>query len=122
MTSLLKLEKFCYLSDTIGAKGGTNVIVITRIRSALSSEILCLCWPDEIYPLKQETLYCACVSSVMIYGIDTLPVKEKYVISLERNDPVMVRWIFNVSPEDRISEEELSIRLKFESMREMFTG
>lgn len=72
--------------------------------------------------MKQKTLYCACVSSVVIYGIDTLPVKEKYVISLERNDPVMVRWIFNVSPEDRISEEELSIRLKFESMREMFTG
>lgn len=72
--------------------------------------------------MKQKTLYCACVSSVIIYGIDTLPVKEKYVISLERNDPVMVRWIFNVSPEDRISEEELSIRLKFESMREMFTG
>ena len=72
--------------------------------------------------MKQKTLYCACVSSVIIYGIDTLPVKEKYVISLERNDPVMVRWIFNVSPEDRISEEELSIRLKFESMREIFTG
>ena len=72
--------------------------------------------------MKQKTLYCACVSSVVIYGIDTLPVKEKYVISLERNDPVMVRWIFNVSPEERISEEELSIRLKFESMREMFTG
>ena len=58
----------------------------------------------------------------MIYGIDTLPVKEKYVISLERNDPVMVRWIFSVSPEDRISEEELSIRLKCENMREIFTG
>ena len=72
--------------------------------------------------MKQKTLYCACVSSVVIYGIDTLPVKEKYVISLERNDPVMVRWIFNVSPEDRISVEELSIRLKFESMREVFTG
>lgn len=44
------------------------------------------------------------------------------MISLERNDPVMVRWIFNVSPEDGISEEELSIRLKFENMREIFTG
>ena len=40
------------------------------------------------------------------------------MIRLERNERRMARWMFNVRSEDRISAEELSIRLKSKSMRE----
>ena len=52
-------------------------------------------------------LYFACVHSVMLNGSETRPVKEEDVIRLERNDAILVRWMCNVKPEDKISEEEL---------------
>ena len=54
----------------------------------------------------------------MLYRRETLPIKEKYMIRLERNERRMARWMFNVRSEDRISAEELSIRLKSKSMME----
>ena len=69
----------------------------------------------------KDRLYSAFVRSVMLYGGDTLPVKED-VIRPERNDARMVSWIFSVRPEDSTIEEELSTRLKLKSMLEMFTG
>ena len=54
----------------------------------------------------------------MLYRRETLPIKEEYVIRLEKNERRMARWKFNVRSEDRISAEELSIRLKSKSMRE----
>ena len=35
-----------------------------------------------------------------------------------REDTRMVRWMCNISPEDRISAEELKTRLKLKTMRE----
>ena len=54
----------------------------------------------------------------MLYRRETLPIKEEYAIRLERNERRMAKWMFNVRSEDRISAEELSIRLKSKSMRE----
>ena len=49
---------------------------------------------------------------------------EKDVIRLcYQNDSRMVRWMFNVRPEDRISTVELRTILKLKSMKGgMFTG
>ena len=38
------------------------------------------------------------------------------MIRLERNDARMVRWIYNVMPEDRISVEKLWTRLKYDGV------
>ena len=55
----------------------------------------------------------------MLYESETCHVKEEDMIRLERNGTRMVRWMFNVRPEDRISiEEELMTRLKLKSVRE----
>ena len=61
---------------------------------------------------------------VILYQNETWPVQEKDVIRLcYQNDSRMVRWMFNVRPEDRISAVELRTRLKLKSMKGgMFTG
>ena len=43
---------------------------------------------------------------------------EEDAIRLEKNDAMMVRGIYNISPEDKISAEELRASLKLFSMRE----
>ena len=45
----------------------------------------------------------------MLYGSDTWLVKEADMISQERNDASMVKWMWNISFEDSISAEELKI-------------
>ena len=44
--------------------------------------------------------------------------KRNMLPGLERNDARMVRWVYNVKSEDKISVEELCIRLKLNSMKE----
>ena len=51
-------------------------------------------------------LYSACVHSTALYESKTSPVKED-VNRLERNYARMIKWIWNVRPEDTISAEEL---------------
>ena len=48
----------------------------------------------------------------MPYVSETCSVKEKDMITLERNDARMVRWMCNIWPGVRISEEELRTRPK----------
>ena len=60
----------------------------------------------------------ACACSIMLYECQTWPVKGEDVIRLESNDARIVRWIYNVKPEYRISAEELRSRPKLRSMRE----
>ena len=43
---------------------------------------------------------------------------EEDAIRLETNDAMMVRWIYNINPEDKIYAEELRASLKLFSMRE----
>ena len=66
----------------------------------------------------KDRLYSACVRSVMLYGSETWPVKEERVNRLERHDAEMVRWMYNVTAEDKISIEDLKTRLKLKSRGE----
>lgn len=43
---------------------------------------------------------------------------EEDAIRLETNDAMMVRWIYNINPEDKIYAEELRASLKLFSLRE----
>ena len=56
----------------------------------------------------------------MLHQSETWPVKVEDVIKLGRNDPRIVRWMCNVRPENRISDEELRTRLKLKIMRVYF--
>ena len=46
----------------------------------------------------------------MPYEGEISPLKEEYVIRLERNDARMVRWMYNVRPEDRIQPSDLATK------------
>ena len=63
-------------------------------------------------------LYSECLHSAVLNGSTTWPIKEEDVIRLERNDLMILRWMCNVSFQDKISAEELRIRLKLKSIRE----
>ena len=54
----------------------------------------------------------------MLYGSDTWSFEEEDVIRQYRNDERMVRWMFTVRPEDKISVEKLTPRLKLNSIGE----
>lgn len=54
-------------------------------------------------------MYSDCGSSVIKHGSKTWQVKEHNVIRLERNDTRMVRWMCNVSPDDKISAVEFGV-------------
>ena len=54
----------------------------------------------------------------MLYGSEAWQDKVVNVISLERNDARMVKWMWNVRLGDRISAEEFRNKLKLNSMRE----
>ena len=43
---------------------------------------------------------------------------EEDAIRLETNDAMMVRWIYNINPEDKIYAEELRASLKLFILRE----
>ena len=57
------------------------------------------------------------MSCYVLYS-KTWPVKKEELIRHEKKDVRMVRQICNVRPEDRISAEEFSTRLKLNSMSE----
>ena len=68
---------------------------------------------SRVLPLGAKgRLYSGCVLSIMLYGSETWPIKEKDVIRLERNDTRIVRLMFNVRPEEKISGEKLRTQLK----------
>ena len=54
----------------------------------------------------------------MLYGSETWPDKDEYMIRLDKNDIRMVSWECNVRSEDRISAEECRTNLKFKDMGE----
>ena len=68
----------------------------------------------------KNSLYSACVCSVMVHRSETWLVKEEDIIRIERSDAGINRWISNVRSEDKIFAEELRPRLKFNSLNECF--
>ena len=108
----------CWLRNTVGVRRGAVDSVITRIKSGWSKfRDLVPLLVSRGLPLGANGRLCsAFVRSVMLYKIETA--KEKDVIRIKRNDARMARWICNIRPEDRISAEELTTKLKFDSASE----
>ena len=113
-------EKFCYLGDTIGARGGAEDSVTTRVRSGWNKfrELLPLLASRSLPLLTKGKVYQSCVHSVMLYGSETWPVKEDDVKRLERNENRMIRWICGVSLHHKVSSFDLRNILKLCSLRE----
>ena len=103
----LKLEcvtKFCYLGDTLGARGGVEEAARAIVSCAWAkfkelSPILTS--RGASYCIKRK-IYRACVQSVLTYGIETWAMKKANLQSLERMERMIVRWMCGVSLKDRM--------------------
>ena len=114
------VEKFCYLGDTIGARGGAEESVTARIQSAWNKfrELLPLLTSKSFPLLTKGRVYQACVRSVMLYGSETWPIKEDELRKLESNENRMVRWMCGVSIDKRIQSSDLRKRLGIQCIRD----
>ena len=94
----VKLEcvpKFCYLGDTLGAGGGVKEVARARVRCAWAkfnelSPILTV--QGASYRIKGK-IYKACVQSVLTFGTETWAMKKANMLSIERTERMMVRWM-----------------------------
>ena len=79
------VEKFCYLGDTIGARGSVEDSVTARIKSGWNKfrELLPLLASRGLPLVSKGKVFQACVRSVMLYGSETWPVKEEDIKRLE---------------------------------------
>ena len=109
------VKKFCQLDDTTGARYVVAGSIITMIRRGWSKlKDLVPLLASRGLPLGR--LYFACALIVILYGSETLPLKEKGGMTLERSDARMIRLICTVRPKDKISAKALRTRLKLNSV------
>ena len=108
------VKTFCYLGDTLDAKGGADSAIKARIRSGWRkfrelSPFLTSKAPS--HKLK-GMVYTACVRTTMIYGCETWAMRSDHEQQLERAEMRMVRWMMRVSLRDyKIPSEELRRKL-----------
>jgi hypothetical protein len=121
--SFERVDKFRYLGDVIGAGGGAEDAVRSRINLAWSKfRQLCPILTVRGASLHMKgKIYCACVRSVMVYGSATWPLKVEDKMRLERAENMMVRWMCGVTLKDRISTEVLRKRLGIGSVTNFVT-
>ena len=120
----MKLEcvpKFCYLGDTLEARGGVEEAVRARVRSAWAtfkelSPILTA--RGASYRIKGK-IYKACVQSVLTYGTEIWAMKKANLYSLERMERMMVRWMCGVSLKDTKRSVDLYSLLGVQSVADM---
>src|SRR5580700_2994037 len=118
---LEKVDKFCYLGDTLNANVGADSAVVARIRSAWRkfrelSPILAL--KGASLAVKSK-IYKCCVRSCMLYGSETWPMKVEHEAKLERTEMRMIRWMCGVSLRERQTNIELRSRFGVESIVEV---
>ena len=70
----------------------------------------------------KEGEYCSFECNVIIDRTEIWPAKKDDEVKPERNDTKMVRWIFYVGPEDRISAVELGNRPQLNAKRKCYSG
>jgi len=115
------VPKFCYLGDMIGAGGGAEDAVRTRVRCAWGkfnqlSPILAVRGAS----LKVKgRIYASYVRSVMIYGSETWPVKVEDVRRLVRTERAMMRRMCRVRLAQRNKSDVLQERLGVEGVEDV---
>ena len=96
------VDSFRYLGDTIGAGGGCDLSVITRIRSA---------WGKfrELLPITRGQIYSTYIRTVLLYASECWAPNVNDLLKLQRNDRAMIRWTCNVCLKDHNSSDSDSV-------------
>ena len=107
------VDSFCYLGDTIGAGGGCDLSVITRIRSAWGKfrELLPILTSRALSYITREQIYSTYIRTVLLYASECWAPNVNDLLKLQRNDRAMIRWTCNVRLKDHISSDSLLRKL-----------
>ena len=113
---LEKVDKFCYLVDTLDADGGCDSAVTARVvRSAWNK--FCEYLPiltGKGFSLKLKgKVYATCVSCLM-HGSETWPMKVEHELKMNRTEMSVIRWMCGVKLNERKKSEELGELLGLE--------
>ena len=100
------VDKFCYFDDMLSACGGAEASSISHIIRLGWKKFRELTSGVFLHKIK-EKLYSACVTSVMLYGSKTWPLKERDISRIAQADMQMVQWMCHISLRDRKSSEVL---------------
>ena len=65
----------------------------------------------DVSLIMRGRLYSSCVWSSKLHGSETWPVKKENVVSVQRAEMRMVRWMCGVKLKDRLPSKELRERL-----------
>ena len=107
------VDSFCYLGDTIGAGGGCDLSVITRIRSAWGKfwELLPILTSHALSYTTRGQIYSTYIRTVLLYASECWAPNVNNLLKLQRNDRAMIRWTCNVRLKDHISSDSLLRKL-----------
>ena len=115
------VDRFCYLGDVIGARGGAEEASRARIRCAWAKfrELAPILTSRGASLRMKGKIYKTCVRTVMVYGSETWAVRVEDMRRLERAERMMVRWMCGVTVKARKHSEELLERLGIESIADV---
>ena len=103
------IYSFCYLGNKISAGGVCDLSVITRVRFAWGKvqELMPMLTSCALSYTTCGQIYCIYIQLVLLYVSECWEPSVNDLLKLERNDPAMVWWIYNVSLKDCISSGSL---------------
>ena len=78
------VDSFC--SDTIGAGGGCDLSVITRIRSAKFRELLPILTSRALSYITRGQIYSTYIRTVLLYASECWAPNVNDLLKLQRND------------------------------------
>ena len=112
------VDCFCYLGDTIAARGGCEATTVTRVRAAWGKfrELLPLLCSKSLSLHTQGKVYNTCVRGALLYASECWPLRQNDLARLLRNERAMLRWICAIKPTNNISTQDLCLRLNIEDL------
>jgi len=115
--SLEKVDKFCYLGDMLDADGRCDSAVTARVRSAWKKfrEYLPILTGKGFSLKLKGKVYATCVTSCLMHGSETWPMKVEHELKMNRTEMSMIRWMCGVKLNERKKSEELKRTLMIET-------
>ena len=98
-------DSFCYLGDTIGAGGGCDLSIVTRIRCAWGNfrELLPLLTSRGVSFKNCGKIYEIYTRPVLLYASECWAPTSDNFCKLQRNDNAMIRLIYPYRRSNQLS-------------------
>ena len=103
----------CCCCDMLSVDGDADAAVEARIRIGWNKfrQLVPLQTNKDVSLIMRGRLYSSCVRSSMLHRSETWPVRKENVVTLQRAEMRMVRWMCGVKLKDRLPRKELRERL-----------